>query len=301
MTTTRLWHALKRVSPSDPVYRRAATPGEPYARSLSFGARLAVVGLLILLFCGGISLAPEATWLVVFGALVILPLGYILLNGTLSGVGWTVHIAEDISREQAQGSFDLLSALPHGAPGASWRLCAAALSRHGAFGSEDAERVWILRTIFFLVALVAYIIVANRPGDWIPESDRSFLGILNLIALLIAIRIDDIQSVVASGLVGMLVPTIVRDPVMTRLSAIGGFLLVQIGSYALVGLLGFALLPDALAALGVGALAASIALPIGRVMLFFAVREGVNRALWHWLARSFGEHPREMEALSGVR
>ena len=71
MITTRLWHALKDVSIYDSVYRRAVSPEKlPMRRSLPLVLRLGLVAVLFSAFCGGISLAPDLAWGILFALLV---------------------------------------------------------------------------------------------------------------------------------------------------------------------------------------------------------------------------------------
>lgn len=297
MISTQLWHALKQVSIHDPVYHRAVSPNRLRSEhSLSFPARLGLVVLVFGGFCGGIHLAPDLVWALVFGMLVIIPLLYIAFNGTLSGIGWAAAVARDINEAHVRGAYPLLSTLPKGSAGISWTLCAAALYRQGAFGSEDAERVWILRTMFALIIVMGLLVYASRPQGWDLIADASVIGLVNVGVLLVAFRADDIQSIVSSGLIGMLVPTFTHDAAETRIGTMLAFLSVQISGYLLTWIVGFVLLPPLLDRLPLPPLHLAVVLALARLALFVAIREGMNRALWVALARRFETSPDELYA-----
>jgi hypothetical protein len=302
MMMTRLWHALKNVSVYDPIYRRALAPERiRVRRSVPLLLRFGLVAVLFSAFCGGMSVAPDLVWGIVFTLLAGIPLVYIALNGTLSGISWTSQIALDILHERERGTYQVLSTMPPGAAGTSWTLCAATLNRHGAFGSEDAERVWILRTMLAIAIVFALVIFASRPQNWDAANDQTMIGLASVMALLVAFRIDDIQSVVTSGLVGMLISTFALDAVDTRLWSVVAFLSAQVGGYALTWIAGFALLPAAFASLGLPTFYTEILLVVARLVLFFAIREGINRALWAALARRFDTSAADLYAATALR
>lgn len=297
--TTRLWCALKHASSYDPRDARGMARLDLRDR-LSFRLRLLIAALVLAGICAGMSIAPDVVLLAFFGSLVAISVGYIALYGTLSGAGWASQIAVDIARERESGAYDVLATSPQGAPGASWRLCAAALNRHGAFGSEDAERVWLLRTFFCVVVIYAVVVspTMRLDPDGLFRVESLLIGIVNLSALLVALRVDDVQSVVTSGLVGMLVPTYTRQPNEARAWSVVGFLAVQVSAYLLVFALGFVVLP---ALLDPSSVTLSLALPVLRVVLFALIREAVNRALLAVLAARFETIPDDLYRAAGLR
>jgi hypothetical protein len=151
------------------------------------------------------------------------------------------------------------------------------------FNGVGAQRVWFSRIFFLSLLLFCALLSLADPRS------SAFIGnplwgiIISVEITLVtafAFHIDDIHSTVIGSLVGVIVPIFARTRLDARAAAFSLFLLLQIGTYALVWLIGFNLMPQFNASLNIGFFGEIVLLPIEQLIVFFTVREGIARVLW---------------------
>ncbi len=277
----QFWYALKRPAIHHPLFRRITRDRVPRPQpKLSLGQQVVIMALLVL---PAYFILRYYADMIVVGILFI-PLGiaavYMTLHGTIAGLYWAMRISGAIARERERGSFDLISTSPYGAFSASWAICTGCQYYDQTFNGIGAQRVWFSRIFFLTLLLMSAVISLIEPRSTSAAVNNCLYVSDVVIAVSLAFVIDDIHSAVIGSLIGMIVPLIVRNRLNAHLGALAGFLTLQIGAYALVWLIGFTLLPQVNANLAVGALAASLMLPLEQVLVFFAVRELIARVLW---------------------
>lgn len=275
----QVWNALRRPPIHHPLFRRVSKN-----RAFSLPRRLTLpqrIGLMAF-FTIMLYLSLRYYTQMIFVILFFIPLGltglYMALHGTLAGLYWAVRVSSAIARERERGIYDLLSTSPYGAFSVSWAICTGCQYYDQTFSGTGAQRVWFSRIFFLTLLLLSAAISLADPRTRSPEG---FLFVSELVVILaIAFHLDDIQSTVIGSLVGLIVPLFSRHPLDARVGAFIGFLLLQVGAYTLVALIGFVLIPQVTASLIPDSQIVEFALPIEQFGVFFAVRELLARILW---------------------
>ena len=275
----QFWNALRRPPIHHPLFRRVSksrpvTPPRRLTRIERIGLALLVIGLVY----GVLRYFAQMIFVFIF----FIPLGvtmlYMALHGTLAGLYWAVRVSGAITRERERGIYDLLSTSPYGAFSVSWAICTGCQYYDQTFNGIGAQRVWYSRIFFLTLLMLSAVITLADPRIRSPER---FFSVAELVVILgIAFYIDDIQSTVIGSLIGLIVPQLSRHALDTRVGAFIGFLLLQVGAYALTFLVGFVLLPQINANLGVAGWLGVFVLPVQQFAVFFAIRELIVRALW---------------------
>lgn len=260
MLTWRLWRGLKKPAAQHPLFLRVLnTPP------------------LIMpwyIACSVIVIAP----------FLLLP-ALVFMSGVY-GLRWAVMIANSIAKEQESGMYELIALTPVGAFGSSRAIMTACLHRNESLAQLQSLGAWALRITFGIVLMLSLEMVS---APIIRYDVDPFLGQiitpLYLLMLCIAVYIDHVQSIVTAELVGMLVPIYVRRRQDAGIGAGTAYTVLQVGSYALTLLLGFALLSPVLDAVPIAPQARTIVLPFLRLAIFYGVREVMIGWLWRTLVR----------------
>jgi hypothetical protein len=296
----QIWNALRRPPIHHPLFRRVSR-----SRPLTLPRRLPLAQRIGLLLFFAILLYVSLRYYtqVIFVAIVFIPLGlmalYMVLHGTIAGVYWAVRVSSAISRERDRGMYDLLSTSPYGSFSVSWAICTGCQYYDQTFNGIGAQRVWYSRFFFLTLLFLSAAISLADPRSRSPEG---FLQIVELVVILaVAFHSDDIQSTVIGSLVGLIVPLFSRHSLDTRIAAFIGFLLLQVGAYSLILLIGFVLLPQVNMDLGVEGWFGVFILPIEQFAVFFAVRELVVRILWRLNSSLHDGDVSDLGVLSGGR
>ncbi len=278
----QVWNALRRPPIHHPLFRRVSHSHPPVAQRHLTSIQRAV---LTVLFVGGVYVGLRYYAQAIIVGTLLIPLGvaalYMALHGTLAGLFWAIRVSGAIAQERERGIYDLLSTSPYGAFGVSWAICTGCQYHDQTFNGIGAQRVWFSRIFFISLLLFGGVIVQIDPRSF---DGRPLVGLLLIVeiaaALALVFHIDDIQSTVIGSLVGLIVPLFARNRLDARVGAFVGFLLLQIGAYVLIGLIGFVLLPQLSNILTFDATIKLLLLPFEQVLVFFAVRELIARGLW---------------------
>lgn len=197
----------------------------------------------------------------------------------MMGVGalWASSISERVIKQQEIGIHDLLYVLPGGRWAANWATACGSI--HQSFIFEGS---WIILRGMLVVGFLLVIGISMVVGQFISE-DAGLANlrwfILDMVALFVGYGLHYIQTMALSPLVGLLVPTYVRNRVEARLGSAGLYLGIQIGTYLLGGLL-FYFVP-----LLVSGWATSIRILTPYLIVVFILREALIRWLWMVLLR----------------
>jgi len=216
-------------------------------------------------------------WYILFVFIITAPILVIpglALAGTAYSLLWTTSIASNISREKDTRRYDQYALLPDGEFGANWILATACLHRNTAFIAVLSPGMWMIRAITLFMILssgfTAYL-DARTPNDLLRAG-------LTFCACMLVLLADNYQSIVSGTLIGMLVPSTLRDRFSAGALAFSGQAGLLMSLY-LVLLGGVALLvPSPEQATKNPLTYAAILTSI--VTLFILVREGVNYGLW---------------------
>ncbi len=271
------WHSLtlysntaEKAKPRGPQWRKALI-----RLGVGIGVLMACLSGYVLIV--GLFLLPT---LLVFA---------VLFGGTAVGTHAAVGIAGRIASEDERGRYDLLGMTPPGLIGASWALAASFLRTNWM---AVRLRSWL--SVFFgigllmmgLYALQVLVIVAVSLPSLVQQFSPGYdlaselffqletAGNLALVALFL--RMDFTQSLVGGVLAGILAAALARGRVDTSLTALGLFLAVQFGSYALIVFADIIVAGRLLSAAGFADLLSGAIM----VALALAIREAGLVALW---------------------
>ena len=119
--------------------------------------------------------------------------------------------------------------------------------------------------------------------------------VVYLVTMVLAIYIDHLHSVVLAAEIGILVPTYATRRLDASAAAFILYLVIQVSTFVLTLLIGFAIAPRVLDVLQVPAVASALTLPIVRLLVFAGSREVIIRYLWRVLVRETDATPSEVE------
>lgn len=284
MMTWRLWRALQSPPYRNPLFQRAIRP-RPQVYQVYLD-RILVIGFVAML--GGICFFSSIVLPLVFIAsvgLIVFPLLGVLFSGTVLGTLWAHEISSIISGEHERGTYNLLCLCPSGALGVNWAICTGCLYRHRAL-----ERINSTQRVIFAFLITVSVNVRESQFELA-------LIVLYIAALTVAFHIDYVQSVVLSGLIGLYTASIVANRTDARLWTVGLFLFLQLAVYVLSWILGFVLVPGLYVVLHFEGTYADISLLAFRLVIFYAIREGVITGLWYLLLGRLNIQLPEMDLL----
>ncbi len=261
MKTWQLWQTL--TPPPHPLVKRLVTD-----QARMDWSRLGV--WVLLLSMGPLAAVVDDPARFAIGVVLVAVL-YLTSNAFFQGIAWAMRAAAVIAQESRRGTRDLLYALPPGALHVNWMVFVGELHRNRVLAAARREMRWIARGGTGLVAIVL------AGGAWFGSaSSMRWAGEIGLATglILAAGLVNYVQTVISSGIIGLLVANISSDTGLTLLIAL---LIWHLGSYALalaVMSLASALLP-ALTSLASALLGAAATL---------ALREIAIARLWRRLA-----------------
>lgn len=271
--TLKLWRALNHPPATHPLFQRIVLlPGESKRRFMSWA------GIIIALVVSLGEIIPTLL-------LILMPI-LLFFTGILYGLDCALRISSAIAREHENNTYNLLSLAPPGPIAVSWTICTSALYRNREF-----DRFHTIVRTSVIIALVIISIMAGISFMWQSAVVSRFpqptlltvLHYINLCCILLAIYIEYMQSAVLGCLVGMLIPTYANNQLDAGLYALGVFLLLQITGYFLAVFIGFSMIPGVYQMLGIVGFYAEISLTIARLIVFFAIREGLIILVWRIL------------------
>lgn len=272
MMSWKLWYALTHPPTIQPLYRRI-TMLDQHHWLWGMGWRLSLIGLLL----GGIAYYP--TLFVPF--LLLAPVLFLALGGTIFGLVWTSSIATTIARLRRSGLYDLLSITPPGGLGVSWSISVACLHRDRAFRRTSAEirGVTVLLIGFVLISGVGLML---SPADY--PLERSLAQLSAIIGLLVAAYLDFQQSIILALEAGIAGANLAEQQADVRIKSFGLFIGLQLLTYLAAFSVGFLVLPVIYAALGLTSVLAGLSLSLLRILLLYTIRNLIIALLWRQLA-----------------
>ncbi len=269
----RLWRQVSRYSAlvlENPAHRRIigqAAPSMPFA-----------------LECAMLLLMP----------LIMLPA--VVFTTAVYGIRWTTLISQSIARERAQGRFDLLALTPRGEFGTAWLMACGAIQRTGMLYVLETPFSWLLRGFLILVAFSS-IALFSLDSPVFDQTEVILIGIYTFAWLILALLVDHAHSVGLSVLIGLLAPTYATRTADAGLLALTVYSMLQMTTYAIVGLAGFILLPDVFAAIRANPLLIAALLPILRLAVLYCIREILILYLWTLVRQQYHAEKQDVGAV----
>lgn len=314
MISLQLWRALNQPPAMHPLFwltvRRSLNSNHlsHVSGRMSWVDRLSIAYLLI--FAGAMLLvnilsantqSGLVTLLMFLLALpIMVPIAILLrstlLSGSVYGLIWAMDISQLVARERQNRTHDLLCLLPPGGLAADWAICTGCLYRNQVFNQIVELRGIMFRIIFTFSAVL---FLGSMMGQL--NLSEALIFAVDLAALLVALHIDFIHSIIISGLVGMIAPLYTYNRTEARLWAAGGFLMIQFSIYAVTALAWLVVLPRVFEMLGFRGWLLTLVIPIFVVLVFAAIREGVITGLWRWLLAQTNTDPHDLERVFTFR
>lgn len=278
MMTLLLWRALGTPPVHSPLFRRILAEAEDAPWGW-FVYRL---------------LTQNQVWL--WSVLFVIDMRAVVLmifSGTLYGIGLASRVSSQVDQERRSATYDLLCLSPNGAAGTIWAVWMACLHHREAFQSINAREIWSVRLVLFMPLIISAQLfiqrLFNTTHTWtIPW----------ILALLLILLADHIQSITTAGVIGALGPHLAPNRMDGQLWAISLFVGFQAVTYGLAA-------AGAVILSGGGFLEAVPApqrdwlVPALTVMIFGLSREYILRKLWTRLAGQINSAPRDLPELWG--
>ncbi|MEP7290631.1 MAG: hypothetical protein ABI835_02560 [Chloroflexota bacterium] len=199
---------------------------------------------------------------------VVIAPGALLLASNLFGALVAFNVMSTINREREQGTYDLLAMTPSGLGASNWLIAAAWTQRIGA-----VERLATMRTL--AIILLALLLIYSLSSEAITP--------VVVLALLVGLNLDAIQSLIVGCLSGMLAQQFSGSGSPFAALAIFAFAQVIAVYLPATGAAIFAY--DLLRSLGWERWQVESAAALVGVLLLFALHELVIRVMWRQLER----------------
>jgi hypothetical protein len=290
MISWKIWRNLRNPPFSHPLFRRilinrtAIQMRESDAYSYTImNARFVIELLASMMICA----AMFSPVLIILGGIGLM----LILNGTGYSLLWAVKTSGLIAQAREQQTYEIYCVSPEGALGVNWAICTGFLHRNGRLDQIHTLVRSLLIMGLVMVGIVGFLLVSNSANGYASELvrgevERSSLMLVHVLVVIAAIFIDHIHSIVLGSIVSILVPTYTRRKIDSQLGTFAVYLLLQIGTYLLAGVIALEILPAVYA--GSQSWLGHISLALLQVASFFAIREIVISLLWGHVANRLG-------------
>jgi len=291
MLTWKLWRALCSPPYAHPLFQRTITTHAIRSRLRRF----------VELMTGYFILCAIATlvWPLLFMNPATIVLVIVACSNTVYSMTWAFRVSTSIAREHELETYDLLCLQPSGALGVGWALCTGNLYRSSLFRGLRflMPMISISVTLALIIALGIPILLSISSNGQIEEATQLLTTLVYALTLAIAFfYIDHIQSLVLANLVGMITPTFISDRLYSGLWSVGGFLTLQIATYLITFIVSFLILPAFYT--GSETLHISLIYSALRLLIFYALREGLILMIWHLLAQRFNANDSDLTQIT---
>ena len=290
MLTWKLWRALCSPPYAHPLFQRVITTHFTRSRIRRF----------VELMTGYVVLCALATliWPLMFTNPAIIILVLVAISNTVYSMTWAFRVSTAIAREHELETYDLLCLQPSGALGVGWALCTGNLYRSPLFrGLRFVMPMISISVILALIIALAIPILLAVSSSGQEETTQLLTTLVYALTLAIAFfYIDHIQSLLLANLIGMITPTFMPDRLYSGLWAVSGFLTLQIATYLVTFIASFLILPAFYT--GSESLHISLIYSILRLLIFYALREGLILMIWHLLAQRFNANDSELTQIT---
>lgn len=237
MITLRLWRILNHPPASSPIFWRVLrqtrpAPAEPL---LSWSDRLSLVYLVLfgglILFANRLPLTFQLPLIPVLLFLLSLPLVIPLLlilrstlmSGSVHGIQWGLSISGLILSERLNHTYDLLRILPGGVLPCIWAISTGYLYANQRLNNAAERLSSLTRIISFTVLTISLLLALHRDDAITTSLSLLLAGLL----LIIALRVDFMQSVIVGLQLGIITGLVSLTAFETKLWFTGTFLLIQ--------------------------------------------------------------------------
>jgi len=204
---------------------------------------------------------------------------------------WLVMVTSAITRENQQGTYDLLSLAPSGKMGASWSITIKTLHQQKLFHWIEIGRRWFTGLVLLLfMSLLTLILLSTILETLIPPSEVVIL-FFEVMVFSILTYLEHIQSLLQGVLIAMLLPHFIRRSIDAAAAASLAYICLQ-GILLAVFLIGVLIIQTIFI---VNEWQYSSILP--QLLLLFAIREMSIYALWKLLSWQLSGELRDLKQI----
>ena len=274
----RIWHSLNQAPFHSTLFLHTVSPHLMRRRSESARPTWKRIATHI-----GFAILPLVICLVILLLVLTLHFGLQLLAPTLIplsyliyGLVLTMSVSSAIGREQESNTYPILSVTPYGRFGLHWHYCLCWIHR--------SFNVRVMITAILCLGTVSAALGYSIPLIFHSPANTLFARFSHPIATGIFYSLDYIQTLVIASLLAMLVPALQSSRPAARQVAVGGLLLAQLVSYALMAFI---------SAIFYGS-ADSLLYPLITLGAFGLLRETIILMLWRRLHMELNSSPAEL-------
>jgi hypothetical protein len=288
--TAYLWKLLVRPVRWHPLFERYTQRDLLHFQNPIGTTGRIVQGMALALWLGLLVLFPQTVFPLTVISLALVPFLLVVFSGTWLGLVWALTISNSIITEHVQRRYTLLSMIPRGAPGISWLIATARLHRRNWL--RDSHRIvrglalFIVPVLMIIILLTGISLLLQHNVLYNQQLSREVIHTMSpVVAALLILWLDNIQSAILACLCGILIPDYLTN---RRVHLITGtaFLSLQIFSYTVI--VSLTLLLDAiLRTLTMDETLSVVLLCGSTVCLFYIVREALIGLLWRRLLQRF--------------
>jgi hypothetical protein len=274
LLTWRLWRALRYPDEIHPLFQRLQAqsiqfPGRrlllPFAETVGGLLRVAVITLVIVSMLTAATLGLRSSDR---AALLFIPPAALVLVSNGFGALIAFNIMSTINHERERHTYDLLAVTPMGLGASNWLIAAACAYRLNA-----VDRMAQVRTLAVLVMILLIFI----------SFEGTIFAPLTMLALLLTLNLDAIQSLTIGCLSGMLAQLFREKGAPFAALAIFAFAQIIAVYLPMTGLA--ILLFDALRRMIADTWLANSLIALVMLALLFLLREAIIQGMWRALER----------------
>ena len=222
--------------------------------------------------------------------------------GTMYSMLWAVRIGSSLISASDDHTYDLISLFAPGRLGATLMICLGCIYQDRGYLQVQSAGPWVIRILFNL----PFFLLLASAGLFQPFTTTrndvlfGFVQIAYPATLVIAIYVDHAQSIVIGCLLGMLAPTFVSNRLDASLLSVGGFVLIQLSTYAAALFTGLYLLPRFYSLLSISGWLADTSTLLVALLVFYLTRETIIQHLWRLLAYRVNADRVDIEQITGI-
>lgn len=296
--TWHLWRILQNPPRQHPLFWR--TLRQPAALLTPLGVHVARLMLMIGALIIVLASPPLALIVFIYGV-VLLPVSALMFSGMAYGAYNALTIATHLAQEHRQGRYDLLQVTPAGAAFIDVIVSAGCLHRGNRFQQVHKLVRFTALSIVIALSLVAgfiWLSLTYNPSGSVNNQavvQQVFPVVLFLLGMSAAFYLDHVQSIITGCLAGMLAPYYTQSPIEVRIVSSLLFFLAQASVYLLTLLLILIMIPIIQRSAADMPMAYLITV-WAALSLFYAIHDGVIRAMWHVVLRQSHTSAAEWQA-----
>lgn len=276
----QLWNALRFPQRRHPIFNYARKQASQKSNSRWWFVLSLLASASFIIFA---IVIPVPALVITVGLAVSMPLLMILFNGTVLGIVWAIHISNTIATAFDDKRFDLLSLSSQGTYGVLWLLCSGVVHRNNRLKIVYRIVKWVLIVVLVLLGITTAMLIfgsVTASSEHLQEQQlRVLREVIQICLIVFALWLDHIQSILVAVMLGLLLPTFIKDK--TQLQGITPiiYLMIQILTYLAIFLM-YTLSATVLTGGFGDTFIVSLMIVLLNLLSFYLIRESIIAGLW---------------------